>query len=179
MPEFFARKTRDQETALLSGFPAPPYRLGQVNGLAVDYRYWRTADQQLEHLSSLVQSLLRDGLNPEDLVILSPRTFADSIASRLSSPGRGGLEVAELRETRTDARRKDILGFATIQAFKGMEGPAVILCDVERVETEEPQALLYVGMSRARSYLGMLVHDGVRASIAQALLKKLEKEWQA
>jgi hypothetical protein len=34
-------------------------------------------------------------------------------------------------------------------------------------------------MSRARSYLGMLVHDGVKASIAQALLKKLEKEWQA
>ena len=177
------RNTRriGEETALLSGFPSPPYRLGQVDGLPVDYRYWKTPDQQLESLTNLVHSLLRDGLRPEDLVILSPRRFADSVAGRLSlsEHGLGNLAVVELRETRTDARRQDVLGFATVQAFKGMESPAVVLCDVERVETEEPQALLYIGMSRARSYLGMLVHDGVKASIAQALLKKLEKEWQA
>lgn len=176
------RNTRriGEETALLSGFSSPPYRLGQVDGLPVDYRYWRTAEQQLENLTALVRGLLKDGLRPEDLVILSPHSFAASIASSLtvSGHGLGTPAIAELREAAEAPCRQATLGFATIQAFKGMESPAVILCDIERVETDEPQTLLYVGMSRARSYLGLLVHDGVKASIAQALLKKLEKEWR-
>ena len=83
------RNTRriGEETALLSGFSSPPYRLGQVDGLPVDYRYWKTAEQQLEGLAGLIQCLLRDGIRPEDVVLLSPRTFADSAAGRLSLLG--------------------------------------------------------------------------------------------
>src|SRR5262249_16259858 len=46
------RNTRriGEETALLSGFSSPPYKLGQIDGLAVDYRYWKNHDQQLYKL---------------------------------------------------------------------------------------------------------------------------------
>lgn len=51
------------------------------------------------------------------------------------------------------------MSFAPVQAFKGMESPAVIYCDVDRVETQDSQSLLYVGMSRARRLLVMMVHE--------------------
>ena len=143
--------------------------------------YWKTAKQQVESLTDVIRCLLQEGLRPEDLVILSPHTFADSTAGRLSfSDHRHGTVVArELRDSAPASRSQTALGFATIQAFKGMESPGIILCDIERVETEEPQALLYVGMSRARSYLVMMVHESVKTSISQALLKKLAKDWQS
>lgn len=177
------RNTRriGEETALLSGFPSPPFRLGQVDGLPVDYRYWKTPEQQVESLTNVIRCLLQEGLRPEDLVILSPHTFADSIAGRLSfSDHRNCTVVArELRDNAPASRNQTALGFATIQAFKGMESPGIILCDIERVEAEEPQALLYVGMSRARSYLVMMVHEGIKTSISQAVLKKLAEDWQS
>jgi hypothetical protein len=177
------RNTRriGEETALLSGFPSPPYRLAQVAGLPVDYRYWRTPEEQLETLTTLVHSLLRDGVRPEDLVILSPNSIADSVAGRLklADERHGLVAVRELREMERTSANRPVLGFATIQAFKGMESPAVILCDIDRVETDSPQAILYIAMSRARSYLGMLLHESVRTSISRALLKRLEKEWQS
>lgn len=177
------RNTRriGEETALLSGFRSPPYRLGQVDGLPVDYRYWKTAEQQVESLTNVIRHLLQEGLRPEDLVILSPRTFADSIAKRLSfSDHRYGTVVArEVRDSAPASSSQTALQFATIQAFKGMESLGIILCDIEHVEAEEPQALLYVGMSRARSYLAMMVHESVKTSISQALLKKLAKDWQS
>ena len=177
------RNTRriGEETALLSGFPSPPYRLGQVDGLPVDYRYWKSSEQQMESLVNLVRCLLEEGIRPEDVVILSPWTFADSIVSRLSFEDcrHGKVTARELSDTVAASVGQTFLGFATIQAFKGMESPAVILCDIERVETEAPQALLYVGMSRARSYLAMMVHESVKNSISQALLRKLEKEWRS
>ena len=49
------RNTRriGEETALLSGFSALPYKLGQIDGLPVDYRYWKDLDDQTEKLSRL------------------------------------------------------------------------------------------------------------------------------
>jgi hypothetical protein len=42
------RNTRNigEETALLSGFTSPPYRMGQIAGLPVDYRYYQSAESQ-------------------------------------------------------------------------------------------------------------------------------------
>jgi len=176
------RNTRriGEETALLSGFPSPPFRLGQVDGLAVDYRYWRTASEQSEKLSEVVRQLLEEGLRPEDLVILSAHRFPDSVASGLSCHVRSAGHVVAAHElrSRTPQSGSVSIAFATVQAFKGMESPAVIYCDVDRVETEELQSLLYVGMSRARSLLVMMVHERVRESIGKALARKLSKEWQ-
>jgi superfamily I DNA/RNA helicase len=176
------RNTRriGEETALLSGFPSPPFRLGQVDGLAVDYRYWKTASEQSEKLSEVVRQLLEEGLRPEDLVILSAHRFPDSVVSGLSCHVRRVGRVVAAYELRsgTAQPRSASVAFATVQAFKGMESPVVIYCDIDCVETEEPQSLLYVGMSRARSLLVMMVHERVRESIGKALVKKLGKEWQ-
>jgi hypothetical protein len=176
------RNTRriGEETALLSGFSSPPYKLGQVDGLAVDYRYWKNLKQQLEKLESVVRELLSEGLKLSDLVLLSARRFSDSVASRLSLPTQthGTVTATEIRSG-VAVSKGTHLGFATVHSFKGMETPAAILCDVEHVQEDEPQALLYTGMSRARSLLIMMVHESVREAIASSLMRKLNEGWKS
>ena len=177
------RNTRriGEETALLSGFSSLPYKLGQVDGLPVDYRYWKNREHQLEQLSEVARQLLMEGMNPRDIVLLSDRTFTDSAASKLScaTQKHGKVSAMEIRKGAHPFVRDSMLGFATIQSFKGMESPVIILCDVEQVENDEPQALLYTGMSRARSLLVMMVRDSVKEAIARSFMRKLNEGWKS
>lgn len=177
------RNTRriGEETALLSGFASPPYKLGQVDGLPVDYRYWKTQKHQLEKLNEVIQELVAEGMNPQDLVLLSSRKFPDSVASQLScaTKARGTISAGEIRGGVAPLVKGSKVGFATIQSFKGMESAAAIICDIQHVENDEPQALLYTGMSRARSLLILMVHESVRQAIGQSLTRKLNEAWKS
>lgn len=42
-----------------------------------------------------------------------------------------------------------------------METPVAVMCDVDALGAEEPQSLLYVGLSRARSQLTILLNRAV------------------
>jgi ATP-dependent exoDNAse (exonuclease V) alpha subunit len=72
--------------------------------------------------------------------------------------------------------RVPVIRFATAQAFKGMESPVVVLCDVDAVNESQSQALLYVAMSRARSHLTVLVDEQTKPAIRECLRKKLQGE---
>lgn len=170
------RNTRQiaEETGFLSGFMSLPYRLGHVEGLAVDYRYWRNPGHQKKILTEAIEKLLDDGISPEDIVILSPRRFENSVASTIS--GSKGIGIHELRQS----TRSEIHGgitFSTIHSFKGMESKVIVMCDVDAVDSAEPQSLLYVGMSRARSHLTVLLSDGARSHIKEMTARKLRDEW--
>jgi hypothetical protein len=177
------RNTRriGEETALLSGFSSLPYKLGQIDGPPVDYRYWKNREQELEKLAEVAQQLLTEGMSPRDIVLLSSRTFADSVAAKLActTQKHGEIHVEEIRKGAHPVAGDSTLGFATVQSFKGMESPVIILCDVDQVENDEPQALLYTGMSRARSLLVMMVRDSAKEAIARAFMRKLNESWKS
>lgn len=171
------RNTRQvaEETGLLSGFFSLPYRLGHVEGLAVDYRYWRNADHQAQVLSRVIEKLLDDGIDPEDILVLSPRKFGNSVARTLTEGER--FSIHELREGAPKNGRIACVPFSTIHAFKGMESPVIVMCDLDTIDSAEPQALLYVGMSRARSHLTILLHNKTQPAIAELTTRKLREEW--
>ncbi len=174
------RNTRriGEETALLSGFASIPYRLDQIDGLPVDYRYWSTSEEQIKLLLSVIERLLKEGIPPQDIIILSPHRYSESIAGKLPD-GHCHWEVTNISDLRDGQKPgPSSIGFATIHSFKGMESSCIILCDIEQIDTDEPQALLYTAMSRARSYLAVLVFEGAKESISRALMKKLSREWQ-
>ncbi|MHB1463895.1 MAG: ATP-binding domain-containing protein [Thermoleophilia bacterium] len=50
-------------------------------------------------------------------------------------------------------------GYATIQAFKGLEAPAVLITDISEIDTESMKALLYIGTTRALHRLVMLINS--------------------
>jgi hypothetical protein len=174
---FNCRNTRNigQETALLSGFEAPPYRMGQVIGLPVDYQYYGVKQEQAPIIAAHIQRLLSDGVKAEDIVVLSPVRFPHSGA--MSVDGAGAFRLLDAQDHRPVTSRVPIIRFSTAHAFKGLDSPVVIVCDIESVGDGEPQSLLYIAMSRARSHLIMLVWDRVKTAIASSVRRKLEESW--
>ena len=171
------RNTRNigEETALLSGFSSPPYRMIEWIGPPVDYRYYTSPETQRSALADVLNRLFSDHVKPGDIVVVS--------RFRLSRSGVAGLDggnnfrlvdVGDLVPTRS---RVPLIRFATIQAFKGMESPVVVLCDVEQVADGEPQSLLYVAMSRARSQLTVIIHEQAKPYVAECFRKKLQEGW--
>lgn len=167
------RNTRQiaEETAMLSGFERMPYRLNAADGPAVDYRFWQTPDDQLNRLTEAVSDLLRDGLAPEQIVILSPVRLEHSVATRLVSRGFSVVEVNEPGQSVGGS-----ISFATMQAFKGMETPVAVLTDLRGMEEADRQSLLYVAMSRARTALVMLVHQSFRPHVQAAMRRLLSEQ---
>ena len=163
-----------EETSLLSGFSSPPYRMGQVTGLPVDYRYYRSTKSECEGLAETLRHLLAEGVKAQDIVVISAKRLSNSGVA--SVQGEDHFCLAEVGDPIPSKARVPIIRFATAQAFKGMESPVVVLCDVEAVNDSNSQALLYVAMSRARSHLTVLVHERTKPSIRECLRRKLQEE---
>jgi hypothetical protein len=143
-------------TALLAGFSNPPYRAGTVDGIAVDRREYSTCEEQCIALSEIVHSLLKDGVSARDIVVLSRFKFENSGVASVS--GSAQFRLLPVDMPMPVRSRLPIIRFATVQGFKGMESPVVVMCDINALGDEEPQRLLYTGLSRARSHLIVLLH---------------------
>lgn len=58
----------------------------------------------------------------------------------------------------------------TIRRFKGLERPVIVLCEVDgRMSSDDMEALMYVGMSRAKTYLAVLLGQDAPQVIRDAL----------
>src|SRR6185437_4534621 len=81
------RNTRriGEETALLSGFDSPPYRVGQIDGAPVDYlEYTDMHSQRCALETALVRLVGEAGIAAADVVILSRYGFEQSAAGQLA-----------------------------------------------------------------------------------------------
>jgi hypothetical protein len=113
---------------------------------------------------------------PADVVILSRYRLEQSAAADLTNTT--GFCIRPADASVAVSVRKPTFLFATAQAFKGMESKIVVLCDVDRIETEEDRSLLYVAMSRARSLLTVLLHTRTKAAVREAFLRKMSEQWR-
>lgn len=167
------RNTRQiaEETAMLAGFDRMPYRLNAAEGPAVDYRFWRTPNEQLDRFAQALHDLQRDGVTADQIVVLSPLRFENSVANRVRN---GGFPIVDVTEAGLSTPRA--VSFATVQAFKGMEARVVVLTDLRGIEDSDRQSLLYVAMSRARTALVMLVHETFRPHVQAAMRRILAEQ---
>ena len=132
-----------------------PYREMESRGAEVVIRSFRKSSDQLAHLQGILDALLRDGVKPDDIAILSPVRKERSV-------------VAELTEYSVSLDPEDRSGqilFSTIHRFKGLESPVVILTDFDQIDYTSHKNLLYVGMTRARSALYVLLSDKARKTM--------------
>jgi hypothetical protein len=173
------RNTRriGEETALLSGFEAPPYRMGQVDGTPVDYLDYTDGTSQIIALEKVLSRLATEsGIAPDDVVILSRHRLEQSAAGKLVDSALFRIRSVEQSAPNND--RIPTFRFATAQAFKGMESKVVVLCDVERIDGDDDHSLLYVAMSRARSLLTVLLHVHTKAAVREAFRKRMSDLWR-
>lgn len=173
------RNTRriGEETALLSGFESPPYRMGQIDGIPVDYIYYSDVDAERGALDRVLTRLATEpGIAPEDVVVLSRHRLERSIAGTLvDSPL---YRIRSFEQAASPRGRIPTFRFATAAAFKGMESKIIVLCDVDRIGSDEDRSLLYVSMSRARSLLTVLLHDHTKAVVLESFRVRMSDIWR-
>jgi hypothetical protein len=160
-----------EETSLLSGFDRPPYRMNQELGLAVDHRYWKKPADLVATLDKLVSRLVVEGIKPNDVVILSPRRLDASSLKGVASIG--GLTVCDVSADQQIGDKA--VAFSTIHAFKGLESAVTIVIDIEQVDSEEARSLLYVGMSRARSLLVLMIREAARVLLEKRIREAMSE----
>jgi hypothetical protein len=116
----------------------------QIEMLAV------TAESLKGELSKLLHRLITEGdLRPRDVAVLTPHAAAHS-------PLRGKVGAFQL--VAEPSGKHDVL-LASIYRYKGLDAPAVVLCDIDRYVEQDFKKLLYVGCSRARAYLAVLLTE--------------------
>jgi superfamily I DNA/RNA helicase len=70
---------------------------------------------------------------------------------------------------------ENAVAFSTIHAFKGLESAVVIDIDIEQVDSEEARSLLYVGMSRARSLLVLMIREAARVLVEKRIREAMSE----
>ena len=161
-----------EETTLVAGFAKPPFRLGDELGLPVEHRYWKTPLDVVGTLTKVVERLVKEKTPIEDVVILSPRRRQNSGLAEVENIS--CFPLIDISRGMVASPRS--LKFSTIHSFKGLESPVVILVDIDEVDSDGPQSLLYVAMSRARSLLILMISAGARVSLERRIRKGMEQE---
>jgi hypothetical protein len=104
---------------------------------------WRTVEKLDELITKLVK---REGINPFDIVLLTPHRRERSVLADVESLG--GIEL-----TGGLFERGAKLLHATISRFKGLEAQVIILLDIDTQDPRCGARERYVGASRARHAL--------------------------
>lgn len=136
------------QAEVISGFPLG--RVKKVNGLPVKYLWYGNDFDQAAQVSETVNNLLKDGVKPEDITILSAKRYQASVAGS----GRLRLNAGHYQLGRgRGLLHKNLVACGTIQAYKGLESSIVILTDIEDIDNESIKTVNYVGYTRARTAL--------------------------
>ena len=122
-------------------------------------------DRQLE-------ALVGAGVEPVDIVLLSPLPLHESTYGRLPARWRQRIDILDLRGLQRRPRSR--FGFATIADFKGLESRFILLADIGMKEQELDLPALYVGMTRARISLWIVLDESFRGKLPATLHERVK-----
>lgn len=116
-----------------------------------------------EALVRVLSELRRDGYRGGDVAVLSPsasRCSAERVTEKpwvdrfrpMGEPDDGGH-----------------IRYGTIQAFKGMEAPVIVVTDLDDVSGAGAEALFYIAVTRPTERLVLLLPESARASMRRLL----------
>lgn len=157
-----------EETSLISGFVKPPFLLEYLEGIPVEYSFYNDEAHQKELLTKQLKKLSDGGLPFNELAIISPKKLENSCLASFSD-----FTIKEIKRANEITSTQNFFGFATVQSYKGMECNYVLITDIEDLASDVAKSLLYVGMSRAKYGLILLISESMRSQYKEILKSKL------
>lgn len=150
---------------LLGGLkPGYSHILRPDDGQQPKIKYYSNLPQQLEHLTTELADLYREGFDPGDIVILSPKGPNECAAGKVAlSPLRERLRPI------SSASEKQIR-YSSIHAFKGLEAGAIIVTDIENII--DASDLFYIAVTRTLHRLVLLISDQAKQDVITTLLSQ-------
>ena len=145
------------QAEVISGYPLG--KVKKIDGLPVKYIWYESIVDQAAQVTECVNGLIKDGIKPQDIVILSTKRYQASLA------GSGRLRLStgfyQLGKGETTTHR-NLIGCGSIQSYKGLESSVVILSDIEDIDTADMNTVNYVGYSRARNALFVSINSSLK-----------------
>ena len=135
-----------------------------VAGPEVSEEWGADTKQQEKAACRVLRAWLDGGLQPDQITILSSRRLERSLIGSIDDRK---LPRKVVDVSHAPARDDGRLRFSTIAGFKGLESDAVLLVDIDDVAKPDQLALLYVGASRARSVLGLVLDEKCRETYGE------------
>ena len=122
----------------------------------VEYRTYANEKEQARKLRALLVELLRDGVQPCHITVLSAKN-KDHACVILYPPDIG--KPIHFLDSESSQCHEDAITAATISGFKGLENEFIILSDLPSSVplSDWARSAFYVGMTRARTKLFALV----------------------
>lgn len=153
------------ETAMLT---RPKVRTpAHLDGIPVKYSWFDKPREQLSTLAREIKRLLAEDVAPSQITILSPRAADSSCAERLDGSGLIQLTSQNIPQFATGDLSS--ITFCSVSTFKGLENDFILLTDVEDLDSEWWRSVIYVGMSRARVGLHLILPRALRAVYGERL----------
>jgi DNA polymerase III delta prime subunit len=126
--------------------------------------YYATPSQQRREVARTLERLFRESYSGEDIVVLSPKAGPRCAAAGISEKPWCD-QLASF-----DAASAGQIRYTTIQSFKGLDAPAIVVTDIEHVGGDIFSSLFYVATTRALERLCIMVHETAKPDIIQLLL---------
>jgi hypothetical protein len=133
--------------------------------------YLNKSDLQ-QKLITLVKGYLKQGIQPGNIVILSPFSLKNSGVESKELFG-SICSFQDISSMKFQSIFRDSLKFCTIQSFKGMESKVVILIDIEHFLDQKDRKLNYTAISRARVLLHIFYHVNAEDEVNQIVRESL------
>lgn len=140
-----------------------------VPGLAPRAVFVTDKDGLKRAAGSFINRMQKERFLPEEIAVLTVSTEKKSCFAGMTELG--GNKISHKPEA------GHIL-FTTVRKYKGLEAKAVLLVDIQtsQLPDENVQHLIYVGASRASSYLELVFLDDVPRSNYPTLMTELQAE---
>lgn len=166
------RNTREiaQETTMLA-IPRIP-SVGVTPGIPVEYVWYDKPDEQTKRLKNLLYRLYESGLAAGRITVLTTRAIASSCLPAVSDPILEPVTEQNVYDMVTGVYGSTT--YSTVSAFKGLENDYIVFADVERLDSDWWRSVLYVGMSRARAGLCVLLPLSLRPAYEACLMKSMQ-----
>lgn len=152
------KKIASQNT-LLTGVNIPEFTLNRFEGNSVISKF-PSSNTQCKVVEDIILELAKKEIPFNKITLLSPKRFENSILSNseiIEKFIRKGIEVS------------------TIQAYKGLENTIVILFDFDEIISESAQRLLYIGISRSRLELYIVLNKSQEDSFNKLIQNNYSK----
>lgn len=163
-----------EETAMLT---RPKVRAAAVvDGIPVKYSWYDKSGSQPAALTRVLLRMLKDGVRPERITVLSPRGASACCAASVADPPLVQATRKNVWEIATG--KFGAISYCSVSSFKGLENEFIVLTDIEDLDTEWWRSVIYVGMSRARVGLHLLLAESLQSTYEACLRKWLEQRNQ-
>jgi superfamily I DNA/RNA helicase len=132
-----------------------------------DISFYEDERAQLNRLIRWIQELETQGYKTSEITLLSFRADHLSAAARLRSEG---------YRFRPAWQSGDVIAYASVHAFKGMENKVIILTDIDLEDQDFNRHLFYTGITRATECVRVLCDRKSQATLMRWLSEKSEHE---